>query len=81
VGSDIQSTATKQTITALKVYPGKDGDFSLYDDDGVSYDYEKSKGTVTTTLHWNDATKSLTATGSDKAFAKSAPALVQIIGK
>ncbi|CAL4867084.1 hypothetical protein MMA231_01334 [Asticcacaulis sp. MM231] len=81
VGSDIQSTATKQAITALKVYPGKDGDFSLYDDDGVSYDYEKGKGAVTTTLHWNDATQSLTATGSDKAFAKSAPGLVQIVGK
>jgi len=81
VGSDIQSTATKQTITALKVYPGKDGDFTLYDDDGVSYDYEKGKGAVTTTLHWNDATQSLTASGSDKAFAKSAPSLVQVIGK
>ncbi len=81
VGADIQSTATKQSITALKVYPGKDGDFSLYDDDGTSYDYEKGKGAVTTTLHWNDATQSLTATGSDKAFAKSAPSLVQVVGK
>ncbi|HTN40538.1 MAG TPA: glycoside hydrolase family 31 protein [Asticcacaulis sp.] len=81
VGADIQSTATKQTITALRVYPGKDGAFSLYDDDGTSYDYEKGKGTVTTTLHWNDATQSLTATGSDKAFAKAAPQLVQIVGK
>ncbi len=81
VGSDIQSTATKQTITALKVYPGKDGEFTLYDDDGTSYDYEKGKGTVTTTLHWNDANQSLTATGNDKAFAKSAPGLVQVIGK
>jgi len=81
VGSDIQSTATKQTITALKVYPGKDGDFTLYDDDGVSYDYEKGKGTVTTTLHWNDATQTLTATGNDKAFARSASSLVQVMGK
>ena len=81
VGSDIQSTATKQSITALKVYPGKDGEFTLYDDDGVSYNYEKGKGATTTTLHWNDASQTLTASGSDKAFAKSAPSLVQVIGK
>ncbi|MDV6332935.1 glycoside hydrolase family 31 protein [Asticcacaulis sp. 201] len=81
LGSDIQSTATKQTIIALKVYPGKDGDFSLYDDDGTSYDYEKGKGAVTTTLHWNDASGTLTATGSDKAFVKSAPSLVQVVGR
>jgi alpha-D-xyloside xylohydrolase len=45
VGADIQSTATKQAIAAIHVYPGKDGDFALYDDDGASYDYEKGKGT------------------------------------
>ena len=28
---------------------------ALYDDDGVSYDYETDKGAVTTNLHWNDA--------------------------
>ncbi len=80
VGSDIQSTASKQTIASIKVYPGKDGDFALYDDDGTSYDYEKGKGTVTT-LHWNDASGQLTVSGGDKAFAKSAPSLVQVAGK
>lgn len=79
VGSDIQSTATKQTITALNIYPGKDADFSLYDDDGTSYDYEKGKGTVTTSLHWDEASQSLSATGNDKDFAKSAPGLVKIM--
>ena len=80
MGADIQSTATKQSIASIKVYPGKDADFALYDDDGVSYDYEKGKGAVTTTLHWNDATGTLSATG-DKALAKSAPSLVQVVGK
>lgn len=80
LGSDIQSTATKQSIATIKVYPGRDADFALYDDDGVSYDYEKGKGTVTATLHWNDATGQLTATG-DKTLAKSAPSLVQIVGR
>ena len=79
IGSDIQSTATRQTIAAVKVYPGKDGDFALYDDDGTSYDYEKGKGTVTH-LHWSEATQTLTANGDDKALAKSAPALATVIG-
>ncbi len=80
IGSDIQSTATKQSIAAIKVYPGKDGDFDLYDDDGTSYDYEKGKG-VTTHLHWDDASGQLTVTGGDKTLAKSAPSLVQVTGR
>ena len=80
LGSDIQSTATKQSIATIKVYPGKDANYTLYDDDGTSYDYEKGKGT-TTTLHWNDATQSLSVSGGDKAFAKQAPSLVKVAGK
>ena len=80
IGSDIQSTATKQSIVSLKVYPGRDGDFALYDDDGNSYDYERGKGSVTH-LHWSDATKILTATGDDKGLVKSAPGLVKLPGQ
>ena len=80
IGSEIQSTATKQTIAAVKVYPGKDGDFALYDDDGNTYDYEKGKGTLTH-LHWSDSTKTLSASGDDKGLIKSAPALLKIAGQ
>ncbi len=78
MGADIQSTATKQAITQIRVYPGKDGDFSLYDDDGATYDYEKGKGATVNKLHWNNATGALTATGT---LAKTAPSLVKIAGK
>jgi len=81
LGADIPSTATRQAIAVIRVYPGKDGDFALYDDDGVSYDYENSKGTVTTSLHWNDAAGTLTATGADKAMVKAAPGLVKVAGR
>jgi len=81
IGSDIQSTATRQTITAIRVYPGKDGDFDLYDDDGTSYDYEQGKGVTNTRLHWNDATQILTASGGDKALAASATKLLKVIAK
>ena len=80
LGADIPSTATKQAIAAIRVYPGKDGDFALYDDDGVSYNYETGKGAVTTNLHWNDATRTLTATGGDRNLAKAAPGLVKVAG-
>ena len=38
----------------LRVYPGADADFTLYDDDGRTYAYEKGAGKLTR-LHWDDA--------------------------
>jgi alpha-D-xyloside xylohydrolase len=55
LGADVQSTATRQAIAQVLVYPGKDAAFDLYDDDGQSYDYEKDKGTSTTRLRWDEA--------------------------
>jgi alpha-D-xyloside xylohydrolase len=71
IGADIQSTATKQAIASINVYPGQDAEFNLYDDDGVSLDYQKGKGT-TTKLRWNDASKVLSGAGNVD---------VQVIGK
>jgi len=79
-GTDIQSTATKQGIAQVKVYPGRDGSFDLYDDDGVSYDYEKGKGT-TTRLQWNDGAGKLTASGGDANVAKNLPGITKVAGK
>jgi alpha-D-xyloside xylohydrolase len=79
-GTEIQSTATKQGIAQVKVYPGRDATFDLYDDDGVSYDYEKGKGT-TTRLQWNDGAGKLTASGGDANVAKNLPSLVKVAGK
>jgi len=59
LGSDVQSTAEKQTIAKIKVYPGRDGRFTLYDDDGKTTAYEKGEGVKLTTLNWNDKTKKL----------------------
>ena len=72
IGSDIQSTATKQIIASVKVYPGKDADFTLYDDNGVSWDYDKGKNSSTVKLHWNETTKVLSGAGN---------ANVTVIGK
>ncbi len=43
----------------LRVYPGADADFTLYEDDGLTYDYEKGAYS-TTPIHWNDSSHTLT---------------------
>ena len=42
----------------LRIYPGADGSFNLYQDQGDGYQYEKGAH-ATIPLHWNDATKTL----------------------
>jgi alpha-glucosidase/alpha-D-xyloside xylohydrolase len=56
---------TAQTVTApttLRVFPGADGDFTLYDDDGQSLGYRdgSDSSTVWIHLHWNDQARQLT---------------------
>ncbi|HVV71498.1 MAG TPA: TIM-barrel domain-containing protein, partial [Verrucomicrobiae bacterium] len=43
----------------LRIYPGADGSFTLYEDQGDSYRYEKG-AYATLPFTWNDATKPLT---------------------
>ncbi|MFZ0394719.1 MAG: TIM-barrel domain-containing protein [Terracidiphilus sp.] len=43
----------------LRIYPGADADFTLYNDEGDSYDYEKGEH-ATVALHWDDASHTLT---------------------
>ena len=43
----------------LRVYPGADGSFTLYEDEGDSYNYEKGAYT-TITFQWNNKVRTLT---------------------
>jgi alpha-glucosidase (family GH31 glycosyl hydrolase) len=63
LGSAVESTHDKQSIMHVKVYPGADGDFTLYSDDGLTYAYEKGDGQITR-VHWDDSAKKLTHTGA-----------------
>ena len=81
LGAPVQSTAAKQAIAQILVYPGKDAEFTLYDDDGLSYDYEKGRNTVTSHLRWNEAGGKLTASGGEGDFAANAPKLLKVIGR
>lgn len=66
---------TSQPITeptTLRVYSGANGDFTLYDDDGISQDYLKGKSTRIR-ISYNNSNKKLTiepATGNQGAVQK-----------
>ncbi|HKV39269.1 MAG TPA: TIM-barrel domain-containing protein [Blastocatellia bacterium] len=59
-GPELQYTAEKPAdpITLL-VYAGANGSFALYEDQGLTYDYEKGAFTIIP-IHWNDASRTLT---------------------
>jgi alpha-D-xyloside xylohydrolase len=59
-GPEIQHTTEKKAepIT-LFVYEGANGEFDLYEDDGLTYNYEKGLF-ATIPIRWNDASKTLT---------------------
>ena len=43
----------------LRIYPGADADFTLYEDEGDNYNYEKGVYTIIP-IHWNDKAHKLT---------------------
>jgi alpha-D-xyloside xylohydrolase len=51
----------------LRVYPGADGDFTLYEDENDGYNYTKGAH-ATIGLHWDDAKKTLTLGARDGSF-------------
>ncbi len=51
----------------LRIYPGADGDFQLYDDAGDTYAYEKGAHSIIP-IHWNEASKTLTIGAREGSF-------------
>jgi alpha-D-xyloside xylohydrolase len=59
-GPTVQYAAEKPADPLeLRVYRGADGDFTLYEDEGDNYNYEKGAYT-TIPLHWDEKTRTLT---------------------
>ncbi|MBO4900364.1 MAG: DUF5110 domain-containing protein [Lachnospiraceae bacterium] len=56
------STAELSDEITLHVYPGADGEFTLYDDAGDGYEYETGKYTLRNYV-WDDNSRSLTEDG------------------
>lgn len=60
LGPKVQySTEKKWDNLDICVYPGADGEFTLYEDEFDNYNYEKGMFS-TIRFHWNDATRTLT---------------------
>jgi alpha-D-xyloside xylohydrolase len=52
----------------LRIYPGSDGTFRLYEDDGSTYDYEKG-AYAWIPMQWDDTTRTLTIRARQGQFA------------
>ena len=79
MGSAVESTNDAQKIASVRVYPGADGAFDLYQDDGNTYNYEKGDFKLAH-LVWSDASGKLTHTGSAPWSGPDA-ALLQVAGR
>ncbi len=78
VGVPVDSTEQAQAIAKIKVYPGADSSFTLYDDDGNTYAYEKGVSKIST-LQWDDATKKMSYSGA-QVWTSDHPESVEVIG-
>lgn len=63
MGSEVQSADQPQTIASVRVYPGANGSFTVFQDDGKTYAYEKTGGSVTK-LIWDEAAQQLRHQGA-----------------
>ena len=62
LGEPVENTGQVQKLAKIRVYPGANSDFTMYQDDGKTYAYEKGTSSITT-LHWDDAAGKLTLEG------------------
>jgi alpha-D-xyloside xylohydrolase len=68
MGPDVEySTEKPADPIELRVYPGADGDFTLYEDENDNYDYEKGIHS-TIAMHWDDGGRILRIAARDGSF-------------
>ena len=69
VGPEMEwSDQKKAELIDLYVYAGKDGSYTLYEDEGTNYNYEKGKYAMID-FKYNDAQKTLTIGARKGSFA------------
>ncbi len=61
------STEKPEDPIELRIYPGADGGFTLYEDENDNYNYEKGAHS-TIAMHWSDASRTLTIGARQGAF-------------
>jgi alpha-D-xyloside xylohydrolase len=67
LGAPVQSAAEDAGPLEVRIYPGQDADFSLYEDRGDGYAYENGER-ATVPLHWDDRRRSLSIGATDGSF-------------
>jgi alpha-D-xyloside xylohydrolase len=77
LGEPVQNTMQRQRLREIRVYPGANASFTLYDDDGVTNAYT-SGGGRSAVLRWDDASARLTASGK-LPTGQAAESLVKVI--
>ena len=78
MGKIIQSSAEKSDTLEIRVYKGANGEFTLYEDEGDNYNYEKGKY-ATISFRWNEKYQSLTIGDKQGDFPGSLKKRVFII--
>jgi alpha-D-xyloside xylohydrolase len=79
LGSQVLSAQQPQAIASVRVYPGMDGTFTVFQDDGKTYAYERRGGSVTK-LTWDDAGHQLKHEGA-LAWTGSDRSTVTVVGE
>jgi alpha-D-xyloside xylohydrolase len=83
LGPEVEyATEQPDAPITLRVYRGADADFTLYEDEGDSYDYEKGAH-ATIALHWDEASSTLkigAREGSYPGMAKARTFRVVLVG-
>jgi len=77
LGVPILSTNETQALAKIRVYPGADGSFTLFQDDGKTYAYEKGESTITR-LHWDEEKRRFSHEGA-KAWSGPEDALLEVV--
>ena len=64
-GPEIQYTSEEQDGTLhIQIYAGEDGSFTLYEDDGLTYGYEKGEYSIIP-MKWDNSTQTFTMPEED----------------
>ena len=67
IGTKIQYATEKSDPLEIRIYPGADGEFTLYEDENDNYNYEKGIYS-TITFSWDDSEKILTISDREGSF-------------
>lgn len=78
MGAAVKSLAERQPLESVRVYPGADARFTLYDDDGTTNAYRT--GGMKAELVWDDGKRSLTSR-SKLPTGQALTGLVRIVGQ